>query len=110
MRFAPLLILALLAGCDTGPSRSQVLTSLVGHPEADALRVLGAPNRILEANGSRFLAYDERSLDYVPAPGFAPFGYGYFYGPSLAYPRTCETTVEVQAGRVRSWNLRGNGC
>ena len=110
MRFILLLLVAAVAGCATGPTRPEVLAALVGRPEADALRTLGAPNRILEANGSRFLAYDERRLDYAPAPGFGPYGYGYFFPATVAYQRACETTVEVLGGTVRSWNLRGNGC
>ena len=100
-----------LAGCDTGPSRSQVLAGLVGRPESDALRMLGAPNRVIEANGHRFLAFDDQYVGYVPSPYFGGFyGYGYF-GPA-AYPvvRGCETTIEVVAGRVSSFTLRGNSC
>ncbi len=107
MRPIALLVLSVLAGCATGPSRSEVLASLVGHNEADVLRALGAPNRILEANGSKFYAYDERRLDYAPAPGFAPFGpfgYGYFGPSAIPFDRTCETTVEISDSRVRTWN------
>ena len=103
-----------LAGCATGISRQQVLQSLVGRPESDALRTLGAPNRTIQANGNRFLAYDERYVDYVPAlPAygpFGPFGFGYVGAPSLPVVRACETTLEVTAGRVASWTLRGNAC
>ncbi len=114
MRAVPLLVLAALAGCAVGPSRAEILASLVGHPESDALRVLGAPNRTYDANGSKFLAYDDARLDYAPAPGFgpwAPFGYGYYViPPTVAYQRVCVMTVEVTGGVVRSWNLRGNTC
>lgn len=113
IRVAALLVATSVAGCATGPTRSEVLASLVGRPEADAIRTLGAPNRILQANNSRFLAYDERSLNYAPGPGFGPygpFGYGYFIPVTVPYERSCETTVEVTGGVVRSWNLRGNGC
>ena len=110
MRIALLLAIAALAGCAEGPTRSEVLAGLVGHPEADAIRTLGAPNRILPSGASRFLAYDERRLDYVPAPGFVPFGYGAFVAPSVPYERVCETTVEIVGGKVRTWTLRGNAC
>ncbi len=105
-------LLLLLASCQTGASRQQVLQSLVGRPEADALRVLGAPNRMLTSGGHRFLAYDDRRIGYaaVPPP-FGPFGYGFFYGPSsVPVERVCETTLEVVSGRVASWTLRGNDC
>lgn len=112
IRALPLLLLSVLAGCDTGPSRQQVLSSLVGRPESDALRTLGAPNRMIEANGHRFLAYDEQSVGYAPAPYFGPFGFygGGFYGGGVMIPRQCEMTLEVVAGRVASFTLRGNSC
>ena len=77
MRAIGLLILAAttLTGCATGPSRADALASLVGRPESDALRVLGAPNRMLEANGHRFLAYEDSGVGYVTG---APFGFGYY--------------------------------
>ncbi len=103
-----------LAGCATGISRQEVLASLVGRPESDALRTLGAPNRTFAANGHRFLAYDDRRLGYVPAfPAygpFGPFGFGYAFPPTVAVERVCETTVEVVGGRVASWSLRGDAC
>ncbi|MGI4746319.1 MAG: hypothetical protein ACRYGI_02040 [Janthinobacterium lividum] len=36
-------------------------------------------------------------------------GYGGGFGPSY-YQSSCTTTFEVDAGRVASWNVRGDGC
>jgi hypothetical protein len=112
MRFLLILSMAVLAGCATGPSRSQILAGLVGHSEGDAMRVLGAPNQIYQANGNRFLAYVDQSVGYGPAPGFAPWGplgYGYFgFPPTVAYPRSCVMTLDVTGGVVRSWTMRGD--
>lgn len=104
-----------LTGCETGPSRQQVLASMVGRPESDVIRAFGAPQRMIEANGHRFIAYEDTGVGYVPAAPFGPFGYGYGYGYGFgpaAFPvvRNCETTLEINAGRVVSWTLRGNGC
>lgn len=110
MRLALILMAATLAGCAEGPSRSQVLASLVGRPEADVLRTFGAPNRVFQANASKFLAYDDQSFGYAPAAGFGPwgpYGYGWVIPPTVAYARTCETTVEIAGGVMRSWTLRG---
>ena len=109
MRAIGLLILTAttLTGCATGPSRADALASLVGRPESDALRVLGAPNRMLEANGHRFLAYEDSGVGYVAG---APFGFGYYAPVSFPVVRSCTTTLEITAGRVTSWNLRGNAC
>jgi hypothetical protein len=110
-KFAFVLLAATaLAGCETGPSRQEVLASLVGRPESDALRVLGAPNHLIEADGHRFLAYQDSGVGYVPTAPFGPFGYAYYYPVSVPIVRTCETTIEVTAGRVASWTLRGNAC
>ncbi len=103
-----------MAGCETGVSRQEVLQSLVGRPEADAIRTLGAPNRTFPANGHTFLAYDEERLAYAPVSPvygpFGPFGYGYFGPATVPMMRACATTLEVAAGRVVSWTLRGNAC
>ena len=107
-----ILAAATLAGCETGPSRAEFLASLVGRPESDAIRALGAPSHLIEANGHRFLAYEDSGVGYVPSAPFGPFGYGYgYYGPiGIPIVRTCETTLEVVGGRVASWTLRGNSC
>jgi hypothetical protein len=105
---------ATLAGCETGPSRRDFLASLVGRPESDALRALGAPTHLIESDGHRFLAYQDSGVGYAAAAPFGPFGYGYGYGYGgpigIPIVRTCETTIEVVAGRVASWTLRGNSC
>lgn len=111
----PLVALLALAACDTGPSRQQALASLVGRPESDALRSLGAPNRVIEANGHKFLAYDDQRVGYQPTPFIAPFGfygygYGYGYGGAIPVVQGCETTLEVVGGNVASFHLRGNAC
>ena len=112
MRMIGLVTLAAvtLAGCDTGPSRQEFLASLVGRPESDAIRLLGAPTHLIEANGHRFLAYQDAGVGYLPAAPFGPFGYGYYYPVGIPVVRTCETTLEVVGGRVASWTLRGNAC
>ena len=104
------LAVATLGGCETGPSRQEFLASLVGRPESDALRILGAPTHLIESDGHRFLAYQDSGVGYVPAAPFGPFGYGYFYPGGIPFARTCETTIEVVGGRVASWTLRGNSC
>lgn len=117
MRTIGLTIVAgmMLAGCETGPSRQQVLASMVGRPESDVIRAFGAPQRMIEANGHRFIAYEDTGVGYVPTAPFSPFGFGYGYGygyGAVALPvvRSCETTLEINGGRVTSWTLRGNAC
>jgi hypothetical protein len=101
---------ATLAGCQIGPSRQEVLASMVGRPESDVIRAFGAPSKVIEANGHRFIAYEDTGVGYVPSAPFSPFGYGYYYPVAFPVVRTCETTLEINAGRVTSWTLRGNAC
>ena len=99
-----LALAATLAGCATGPSRSEALASLVGRPESDALRILGAPNHVLDANGHHFLAYEDTGINYVTG---SPYGFGYYAPISVPIVRICTTTLEITDGRVSSWTLRG---
>ena len=104
-----------LAACATGPDRRQVLASLVGQPETEAVRQFGVPTRTYETGGRKFIAYDERTTDLLPSGpflgGFGYFGYGGFGGfPPQLIERGCETTLEVAGGKVVSWALRCNAC
>ena len=105
-----ILAAATLAGCETGPSRQEFLASLVGRSESDAIRALGAPTHLIEADGHRFLAYQDTAVGYVPSVPFGPFGYGYYAPVATPIVRTCDTTLEVVDNRVMSWTLRGNSC
>ena len=118
---AAILLLPLAAmACAGGPDRKLVLASLVGQPEADAVRQLGVPTRVYETGGRKFIAYDERRTDLLPGTpflgGYGGFGYfGAGYGGFGGFPpqiieRGCETTLEVAGGRVVSWALRGSAC
>jgi hypothetical protein len=108
----------LLAGCVApGPSEREIaLSSLVGQPESEAVKLLGVPSRSFETGGKRYLAYSESRLDAYP--GFVPYGgyysryrgfYGGLYGPQIVQ-RACETTLEIANGKVASFALRGNAC
>ncbi len=117
MRHLTLAICLSIAACASGPDRRQVLASLVGQPETEVVRQLGVPNRSYETGGRKFIAYNERRTDLIPAGpffgGFGGFGYGYggFGGfPPQLIERGCETTFEVSGGRVVSWALQGNAC
>ncbi len=119
MRTAVLLLPLAAAACATGPDHRVVLASLVGQPEAEAVRQLGVPTRAYETGGRKFLAYDERRADLLPGTpflgGYGGFGFGAGYGYLGGFPpqiieRGCETTLEVAGGRVVSWALRGAAC
>lgn len=114
MRVPVLLLCLAAAACATGPDRRVLLGALVGQPEAEVVRQFGVPDRSYETGGRKFIAYDERRTDVIPASpflgGFGYFGYGYGGFPPQLVERGCETTLEVAGGRVVSWSLRGNAC
>ncbi len=103
-----------LAGCAAyGLQQRQArLAPLVGQSEATLVRQFGVPTRTYDVGSTKFLAYDERSTEVIPgSPGFGPWGWWDWGGfaPEVV-ERTCETTVEVDGGQVRSFSLRGNAC
>jgi hypothetical protein len=119
---AVLLASLLLSGCVASgiAQRQAELATFVGAPEADLVRSFGVPARTYDTGGKRFLAYTDRRLDVLPG-GYGGFGYGGFgygggrfgYGggfPADVVERVCETTFELDGGRVSSATLRGNAC
>jgi hypothetical protein len=119
IRFAGSLpLLALLAACAQGPTLEQRLSTFVGRPEGDLVAALGVPVRVHEADGRRFLQFEQRRT--VPVAPPSPFlGYGYGpWGPSFGYwpavptvaDLRCEQTFAIRNGRVESFSFRGDGC
>ena len=91
-----LALVAALAGCaDQGAARRAFLASLIGRQEASVIQALGAPARVYETSGVKFLAYEDGRP--VTAPG------GRVYGD-------CQMTLAVANGRVQSWTLNGVSC
>ncbi len=103
-----------LAACATEPPLETRLQPLVGRTEAELVQTLGVPSATYEADGNRFLQYEERTSTLYPGDPFWGGGrYGRF-GPYFAPPgyivRTCEITFAVRQGRVESFTYRGDGC
>ena len=114
---AVLFALPLLAACQqpTMQDRQAALQPLVGQSESDLVRRMGVPTRSFDADGHRFLAYLQRDVTVLPGQGpWQPFWGGWWYhGPDVApevIDRVCETTFEITAGKVQSYQLRGNAC
>lgn len=121
LRAAVLLALLLLGACANQElaKRRAFLTSMVGQSEIDLVRQMGVPTRSFDLNGERFLAYDDRRLDYVPGfytgppwwgPGWGGWGWGWGWAPPMVIARGCEATFEIRAGKVASYSLRGPEC
>jgi hypothetical protein len=101
---------ALPAACaDQTAARMAALNQLVGQPEQTLLQTMGVPTRSYDADGTRFLAYDERRVDVIPgAPGVGIWSAGAV--PPQRIELWCETTFQVAQGVVRNFILRGNAC
>lgn len=117
--FAMFAAAAVLAGCVQVPGRRDRLDQLVGQPETLVVRTMGVPERTIETDGHRFLAYVERQpasfAGYDMFDGFGRYGtlgyrrLGFEAAPEL-YERSCETTFEVVGGKVAGYTLHGDGC
>lgn len=119
MRYLGLIALLLLSACahQELAARRAHLASLIGESEVELVRQMGVPTRTFTLHGEKFLAYDERRLQFVPGfyggppwwgPGWGPWGWG--AAPPVVVVRGCETTFEIQAGKVASFSLRGPDC
>lgn len=124
--------LSILAGCAgaTPEAFHARMASLVGRSEADLVATLGVPERTYDADGRRFLQYEDRRLvSYPSAPFYGPayggLGYGGFagrrfgsafggyYGGAFAptvETRACDVTFELRAEQVVGFTARGNDC
>lgn len=122
MRLVAPLLVVFLAGCvNTLAQRQAQLAPLIGQPEQALVQAMGVPSRSYEVNGTKYLAYDQRSTEflpgYVPVYGaWGPGAYGWYgTGYGVGFPPEfvdllCETTFVVAGGVVRSFNFRGNAC
>jgi hypothetical protein len=98
-----------VACADETAARMAALNQLVGQPEQTLLQTMGVPTRSYDADGTRFLAYDERRVDIIPgAPGVGVWSAGAV--PPQRIERWCETTFQVAQAVVQSFTLRGNAC
>ena len=115
---APALLL-LLAGCAQGPSLETRLSTFVGQSEADLVAALGVPTGVHEADGRRFLQFEQRRTVAVagpPTPYFGPFHGprgargGYWPAPPAYAVVGCDLTFELRDRRVAAFSFRGEGC
>lgn len=115
-RLAPILLLP-LAACAQGPTLNERLSVFINRSEGDLVAELGVPVRTYEADGRRFLQYEQRRAMAVADPGlyrpfFGPWGPRWGYvppAPTFAVVG-CDITFALRQGRVESYTFRGNGC
>ena len=111
-RWVPLWLLALVVACATGPTLEQRLSPYVGRGEGELVAALGAPDRTYEADGRKFLTFEEQRSYIVAGEPFLYRGsrYGPYFPPPGYVVRSCEITFAVRQGRVESFTFRGDGC
>ena len=108
--------LALLVfGCTGHGSESHraELSSFVGLSEAELVRRLGQPDASSGNVGQQFLVFNNIDARYVNPSA----GYHYDHDNSYSSGRApaiaefnCKTTFVIENGRVRAYDLTGNGC
>lgn len=110
---AGLLALA-LAGCATGPGIEARLAPTIGKGEGDLVSTFGVPTRTYQADGRKFLQYEERRTQAVasdPYWGRSGGRYGPLFPPGPAFVvRSCDITFTLVDGRVASFSYRGSAC
>ena len=118
-RLAALALPLLLIGCAQGPTLETRLSTFVGQSEADLVAQLGVPSRVHEAEGRRFLQFEQRRTVAVaapPAPYFGPLHgpwgprRGYWPAPPAYAVVGCDLTFELRDQRVAAFSFRGEGC
>jgi len=117
MRRLALTLPVLLAACAQGPTLNERLSTFVNRSEGDLVAELGVPVRTYEADGRRFLQYEQRRTVAIAEPGlyrpyFGPWGprWGYAPAPPSYALVGCDITFALRGGRVESFTFRGSGC
>ena len=105
-------VLLVLPGCATRAGFEARMSTLVGVTEGQLVAALGVPQGVHEAEGTRFLQFEEQR--FIPIPGspgpWGMRGWGGWGFPPTVEVRTCATTFAMRDGRVASFTFRGNGC
>lgn len=120
-----LLLLPLLAACQQPVAPAIDWT---GRSETELVASQGVPDRVYEAEGRRFLAYESRVAGSAPAVtpsiglGVGRFSGGWGSGTALGTglglsfgglggsPQPCTITHEVREGRIVATTRQGAGC
>jgi hypothetical protein len=128
-KLIPLVALLALGGCayQTEAQINAELAHHIGQSETDLVREMGVPNRHFDSGGHHFLAYvsgHQEILSYNDGgffypgfgwgwggPGWAGYGgWGGGFGSASVITYGCQTTFEIDAGRVIGFKRHGNDC
>lgn len=114
-------VVVLLCGCAlaTTAGYEKMLDTWVGRQEIDLVRGWGAPDRVYEVDGRRFIGYSSHHRVYqsgTPTTIVTTITNGSESTtttpgtPDSASDLSCRTTFELDGSRVVAWSHQGNDC
>jgi hypothetical protein len=120
-RYLPVLALALLGACalPTVAGYEKKLNAWIGADEVDLVRNWGAPDRVHEAAGRKFIGYSAvREVHHSGTPTTiitvikdGTESTSTTLGtPDRIEERRCYTTFELESGKVVAWSHQGEDC
>lgn len=111
--------LLVLAGCATSANYQKSLNAWVGEDESALVAKWGKPNKSYDVDGFTYLVYT--TSGEVSSPGIntdsqstvagtSIFGGANGWIPSLTFWSSCQTTFEIQKGKVVAFEFKGADC
>jgi Tfp pilus assembly protein PilP len=105
--------LLVLAGCATSANYQKNLNAWVGEDESALVAKWGKPNKTYEVDGFTYLVYN--TSGEASSPGINTDSQSTVAGangwiPSLTFWSTCQTTFEIQKGKVVTFEFKGADC
>jgi hypothetical protein len=117
--FSLICALLVLAGCATSANYQKNLNAWVGEDESALVAKWGKPNKTYEVDGLTYLVYNTSGEASSPGintdsqntvAGTSIFGGANGWIPSLTFWSSCQTTFEIQKGKVVTFEFKGADC
>jgi hypothetical protein len=117
--FSLICALLVLAGCATSANYQKNLNAWVGEDESALVTKWGKPNKTYEVDGLTYLVYNTSGEASSPGintdsqntvAGTSIFGGANGWIPSLTFWSSCQTTFEIQKGKVVTFEFKGADC
>jgi len=111
--------LLLLSGCATSANYQKQLNTWVGEDEAALIAKWGKPNKTFQVDGFTYLVYTTTGEVTSPGnnvdsqttvAGSSIFGGANSWIPSMTFWSNCQTTFEIQKGKVVTYEYKGADC
>jgi hypothetical protein len=117
--FSLICVLLFLSGCATSANYQKNLNAWVGEDESALVAKWGKPNKTYEVDGFTYLVYTTSGEASSPGvntnsqntvAGTSIFGGANGWIPSLTFWSNCQTTFEIQKGKVVTFEFKGADC